>query len=171
MTKSKQKSPKFWQKIVIRAVGVPGYGALLSGWVFLLGFGAVALYLWMNDPILIQETSPAQESVVQAASALDVLLMLAVVIAAWAVVAYFCGKIVRWMARQMRLSSQSLTSFKLTLLIIGWLGLALTLSISFPDNDYVFLLTSAASITMGSLSFALEALLFKLWHLSDDATW
>lgn len=171
MTKSTQKSPKLWQKIVIRAVGIPGYGALFSGWVFLLGAAAVAIYSWMNEPISVQETSPAQESGVQTASAPEVLLMLAVAIAAWAGIAYFSGKIVRWMAGQMKLSSRTLTPLKLTLLIIGWLGLALTLSMPFPDNDYVFLLASAASIAVGSLSFAFEALLLKLWRLPDDATW
>lgn len=172
MKKRKQKPAKFWQKAIVRAVGIPGYGSLFAAWVFLLGAAATVVYIWMSYPVVIvNQVSSSERAGFVGASWAELLFMLVMVIVAWTGVAYFSGKAVRWLAGLMKVKSQNLIPFKLTLLITGWLGLALVASIPSSEYGYLVLFSSAAAIAIGSLSFALEALLLKLWYLSDDTTW
>lgn len=170
MTKAKP-SGKLWQKILVRLVGIPGYGVLFAGLVLFPGMIAAIVYVWATDPVIVERSVVQHESQATGAYWPELLLMLVVTVAAWVGIAYFCGKIVAWLAARFGISQSHVISLKLGLLIGGWLGVALTFSLIATDYDYVMLFVAAAMIALGSLSFALEALILRIWRLSSDATW
>lgn len=171
VARRKSQPPTLGQKIIVRLVGVPGYSALFTGWVFLIGLVATAFYIWASNVEVVEQAAPTRDARVSAAALPEILLVTLVTAAAWAGVAYFCGRIVRWLVRRFNVAPQYITGLKLSLLLSGWLALALGFAVLVPEYDFVLFFAAAAAIAVGSLSFALEAILLRVWRLSDDTTW
>jgi hypothetical protein len=167
----KKKSSAIWKVAIVRLLGLPGYGLTFTAWVLLLGLIAVGVYVWMFGVVTVEHVPPAEEAGVVQAQAAEVVVMVVVGLAAWAGIAYFAGKIIRWVAGKFRINARHLSAFRLGMLSAGWLLMALAFAVVFPDEDYIVLLWSAFAIAAGSVSFGLEAALLRLWRLPPDTTW
>lgn len=157
---------------MIRAFGLPGYVLLFTGWMLLIGLIATGFYIFIYGSAESAEPVSSEPAFSAAqAGLLEWFLMIVILIISWSGIAYFTGRVLKWLIKRLKIPDRFNTPMKIGLLCLGWLVLVTASALIFPEFDYIMLIAGGIVIGIGSVSFGIEAWLFKVFRLSTDVGW
>jgi uncharacterized protein YacL len=161
---SKPKQPALWQKIVVHAVGTPGYILWLFGVLIPLTSALIVFAVNTSNTALAPPENASFEFNIQPNNMVQSLLLITVSFVLWYAIAAFLRGIVEAIANRSDNPVRTWWLINIGGLVIGWLLAGVILKALNISNEVIIGLITLA-FSMGLVSFGLEYFLGRKWRL------
>jgi len=160
------------RRLVLRLVSWPGYAAIFTAWVVVIGMAIIGIFDLMPG---VQVTSfydpqPVNEPKADLTFG-SIALLFFVAIMFWVIAAHMTVVALRWIEQKLKLGRRNVWTLKMGLLALGWLQTTYIFATLEPEVDFAMYFAGAAAIAIGALSLTAEHWLLRRWHAPFNESW
>lgn len=153
----------FVKRIVVFAVGIPGYVLTIAPWLFVVTIIAIGVSNLNSSGQFSLQVDTLSPQTIILINPSDVYLMTIVTAGLWGFFAWLCKHLLLYVSRLFGESEMIWQQTKFGALALGWAIVLILAAVVFRSVQPGFLLSELIVISIGSASFGLEYVLSRFW--------